>query len=550
VAAGDNYIFLGGDTWVKADLGTELDNSGSSGNPIYLGVDKTWFAAVTGTCTISGSTCTWVSGLRAPAACPTIWVSGSNCFGDFGYLVSGNTITLNSTSCTLSVTPAPGSTNALSFTGCSPGSGTVSFSYSYWTRPIWTCGGTACSGTGNEASYFTVFGTYTTVDSIEFTGMDSDGSPLYYGSYNGNNVLENCYMHGWTNTGGSSDAGVAVTFSNGSGPSVNSGIHDCIIDGSDTAMDSLQAVSGFPNFMYDDVFEYVTNEFQNSVSVVHDSYFGPLVASFASGQHQNQLQIAGVDNSETYQLIYNNLITGTTFTGGGGAGGAVKLWFNQGANPGVTGWVFNNLIYGNTPGNYIDFCAHTAVNCGTWNFFSNTVECGTDASPGSGSGGCGSDSGGEAGTTFTFNHGNNHIITNASPPFACTYGTCGTILNADVVQSVATANSQGYTSTSTFAFQPTSGSGSTVGAGASLTTVCGNINSLSNSYSTTAYNACLKSTGYACSYNTNNATVSCPDLAEVARPSTSPDIGAYQFSGSVLGFDSINGLIGKGFILQ
>lgn len=42
--AGDQFILYGGDTWGSADLGgVNLTYSGSSGSPIYIGVDQTWY---------------------------------------------------------------------------------------------------------------------------------------------------------------------------------------------------------------------------------------------------------------------------------------------------------------------------------------------------------------------------------------------------------------------------------------------------------------------------------------------------------------------------
>jgi hypothetical protein len=372
-----------------------------------------------------------------------------------------------------------------------------------------------------------------TLDNIEFTGLyeSSAQGPIYYQSYNQGDVVENCYLHGWSHQSGiTSDTGVAVSFGNNEGyPSTNSGIHDSVIDGSDTSKDMLQAVSGAPNFMYNNVFQYVTNEFQNEVSVVYSNYFGPLVGSFAAGQHQNALQIATVDNGETYQLVFDNVITGSTCAS---CGGAVKLWLDQDAVPaGTVGYAFNNVIYNNSPGNLIDLGGHTAVFNGIWNFFNNTVECGTDSSPGSGAGGCANDFGGAAGMTFQFNHGNNHIITNASTPFSCTYGTCATILGPDLVQSVSAATAKGFTSTSMYAFQTTSANGGTAGAGTNAQAECTAINEIGNIYATAAYNACLYDTGYSCTYNTSNHTISCPNRSENTRPPINAwDIGAYQYS--------------------
>jgi len=41
--AGDQFILYGGDTWVAADLGINWTWAGTSGSPIYIGVDQTWY---------------------------------------------------------------------------------------------------------------------------------------------------------------------------------------------------------------------------------------------------------------------------------------------------------------------------------------------------------------------------------------------------------------------------------------------------------------------------------------------------------------------------
>jgi hypothetical protein len=43
--AGDQFILMGCDVWVPSDFNISWDWSGTSGNPIYIGVDKTWFNA-------------------------------------------------------------------------------------------------------------------------------------------------------------------------------------------------------------------------------------------------------------------------------------------------------------------------------------------------------------------------------------------------------------------------------------------------------------------------------------------------------------------------
>jgi len=43
--AGDRFILMGCDTWVNSDLPVNWNWSGTSGAPIYIGVDKTWYNA-------------------------------------------------------------------------------------------------------------------------------------------------------------------------------------------------------------------------------------------------------------------------------------------------------------------------------------------------------------------------------------------------------------------------------------------------------------------------------------------------------------------------
>ena len=185
-------------------------------------------------------------------------------------------------------------------------------------------------------------------------------------------------------------------------------------------------------------------------------------------------------------------------------------------------------MFDNQPGFSLNIAGHNAVNYGTWYFFNNTMECGTDTNLCGGSGVI--DGGGTSGMTFHFHFGNNHVINSTTNDFSCSYSTCDTPtpLNADLVQVLTTANSQGYTSTSSYAFEPTSGSGSTVGAGGNAQSICTTIAGLNSA----AGMACQHDTGYACNYNTSNHTVSCPDRTDNARPATGAwDIGAYLYNG-------------------
>ncbi len=448
--AGDSFILKGGDTWVASDLGDVWTWSGTSGAPIYIGVDKTWY-------------------------------SGGS-----------------------------------------------------WTRPIWTCGGAACSGTGNYANYWFPVGSYVTLDNIEFTGLYTNGTggnPSYVAAQLDHEIVENCYFHGWTiASGATQDFGIIASFNHNSfSPytSLGSGLFYSVIDGSDANQPSMEAIGGAPTYIVGNYIQNVSNEL-NSISTtnVHDNYFGPVLTSFQSGAHQNAAALGGSDNGQTYQFFYNNVITGSTCSV---CGGVVKLWLDQyTASASDVGYAFNNVMYNNTPGNLIDQGHGTAgATYWTWNFFNNTVECGTDSNTGA----CYDATAAATGSSATFNSLNNHWISSgAGTGVSCGTGKYTCTSTNDLLQTVATAKGQGYSSTSTYAFQPTGTSGSTMGAGTNISSMCSTISELDSAAGT----ACASATGYACAYNTANHTVSCPALTLGARPASAAwDIGAYQTVGSI-----------------
>lgn len=408
------------------------------------------------------------------------------------------------------------------------------FSGNQWTRPIFSCGGTACAGTANAANYVFIVGSYVTVDNIEFTGLFTDGSagnPSYFVTQMQYDVVENCYFHGWTVQSGSThDFGILVAFNNNNFSPYNStgsGIFYSVIDGSDTAKNSMQAIGGNPTYIVGNVIQYVSNALNNiGATNIHDNYFGPVVVSFQAGAHQNVVALGSSDNGQTNQFLYNNVITGT-----GGAvcnpncGGIVKLWLDQyNAPPSNIGYAFNNVIYNNSSGNVINQGHGTAGQTyWTWNFFNNTVECGADADTGP----CVSAASAASTSIAAFNSINNHYISDVNP-IVCAGGySCPEI--TDKWQTVSAAKAQGYTSTSVFAFEPTSASGSTVNSGTNRLALCAVIKNLDAA----AGAACQNDTGYSCSYSTSSHAVTCPERADAARPSTAAwDIGAFQYSSS------------------
>lgn len=549
--AGDEFILYGGDTWGTSDLPLNFNWNGSgqclttpNSSCIYIGVDQTWFAAITGTVNTSGTTVTWESGLRAPAACNSTFVSGSYCGGDFGYLVSGNTITINGTPYTLTSTPTAGTTNTLTLSSSAGTQSGVAFSYSYWTRPIFNQELTYESGW-----YGTIYctGTDVTFDNIEITGLMTSGgntARLVAMPYT-NDVLEHSYLHGWEHaSSGDSDNSTLIT-----AVAAGTVVHDNVIDGADTL--AATAVSGNPcsdpsticqgmntavhgaQSVYNNIISNVTSGIDTSDDIIHDNWIGPIWLGYTGG-HRNGIQVAGGISLGT-MLDYNNVMTAIQ---NGGMGG---FWLEQGSgNSGVPAYVFNNVLF-NGPtyglGEGMQFCQEGTA-CGPFYAFNNTVENTFNLA---------------SGVTATANLFNNHCILASGSDCALDEGSWTVNETTNKAQCLGTGsgctdqnaspNYDQYTGSQTYAFSPVAATNSTVGTGTNKQTLCSTISGINSAAGT----ACQYATGYTCSYNTNNDTVSCPDLALIARPvSTAWDIGAYQYSGSPPPSETTTGTTGNG----
>jgi hypothetical protein len=383
-----------------------------------------------------------------------------------------------------------------------------------WCRPIWSCGGQACSGTGLAANFWNTGNSYVTLDNIEMTGLlaSATNSPSYILSWGAYQIYDHLYIHGWSHSGATSDDSAAFG-GNGGYNITGTTIRNSVIDGSDTTQDMLACFfATIPN-AYNNVCRYATNGFEGSGDNWHDNLVEYIVPCFTGNCHQNAMFHFGPAYASSI-FMYNNVIRHTTWSGG-----VPKMWLSGNNANTATGYAFNNVIFDNAVGNLLNLGGHNAVNYGTWYYFNNTVGCGTDSAQGI----CTGDDP-AAGETFTVHFINNHWLT-STPAIDCTSASCPE--TTDRTQTVSAANGQGYNSSQTYAFSPASGSGSTVGTGTNEQSLCATINALN----ATAGAACKNDTGYACTYNTNNHRVSCPARPPVARPSSGAwDVGAYQFT--------------------
>jgi hypothetical protein len=410
------------------------------------------------------------------------------------------------------------------------------YSGSSWARPIWTCGGATCTG-GITSYYWRAFDqSYITVDNIEVTGLleTSTGSPNYLNVCGMYQTVENVYAHGWATQLTSSTS--SQVFGVGCGTNVTGlTLRYNVADGSDTSQNMMFVTHSSTPIAYGNVMRYVVTGLDGCGDDWHDNLVEYMVAQVGGG-HQDALY----HETQCYSpnsMIYNNVVRHTTWAG---SGGAVKLYLNGDAPcpygsavSSCVSYAFNNVVYDNLPGNVVDTGGHFAVNYGTWYIFNNTIDCGTDSSPGNcglGDSGNGQDTIAAHGTMALHLINNHWISTNKSSVTgwgnlvgSCAYFTCSE--TNGVYQTVAAASAQGYTDSGTYAFQPTNASGSTVGTGANNQSLCSEVSAIDSN----AGAACEGDTAYACAYNSTNHTVSCPAKPALTRPAGAWDVGAYQF---------------------
>jgi hypothetical protein len=385
---------------------------------------------------------------------------------------------------------------------------------SAWARPILNAGGS--SGIPNE----TILrvgepGNYLVFDNIEITGFYWSGSPAYGTANIGfpggtpgmgtNDTLEHLYVHGWSHASSASEDPCGIAGDTGDpNNNVNSIIEYSVFDGSDTDEASCNgAVFGGPPYIEYNVFNYVSSAMIiDSPITVHGNIIENVVHSFNSSAHENALE----ENFSQTTTVYNNVFAHI-------GSGALTMWIAP--DSGYTAYVFNNVVYDTDVGNVIDLAASLKTSpSGNVDFWNNTVECGQDSNPDAV---CVANINSQI-TSVTLQ--NNHFITNAGSYWS-TKGPTPT-LATNVLQTKSQANGQGYSSSETFAFSPSSAypTDATPGQGTAASTLF-----TASAVAATVYS---NDTAYGLVYNTANHTVTPPGRISVPWK-TPPDVGAYSY---------------------
>ncbi len=470
---GTGLIFRGGDTWHEGNPsaspytgGTWGFNNppgpaGTSANPIYVGVDKSWF---------SGSS--WARPILTGDNPPTT----SQTLGSCTYPTSGNVLDISG-------------------------------------------------------------GAYYIIDNFEMTGVcttSANWNVIYvaYGSMSGYANFYNLYIHGWSHVGfpNPNNCTANSTCMSAFRGSVNSGnyppgdtlLYD-IVDGSDSDPVPME-------FCYCGAWHVAYSYFNNGsqfITRTQNSFHDSAILNFVDNGHANVMESVGdVPGSSNAYAMYNNifahLYVSSTVTSN------VGFWPSRPV--GSTLYWFNNIVYDAGPMEFFNN-GENGSNEGALAMFNNTFQLNHRTDGGADSLSCSA-----TGNAAPYTNGNNHFISDDVATLGAMYASNCSGQGTDttsLLMTNSTATRDGYTSSQTNVFSPTSSSSPTVGAGTNRTaSFCAALTTASgiDSYLTDAAGACQNDTSYACTYNASNHTISCPSRTAVVRPTGAWNIGAYQYN--------------------
>jgi hypothetical protein len=488
IPPGTGFIFRGGDTWHEGNgalspytggswnfNATALTKSnGTSSNPIYVGVDKSWFTGASWTRPI---------------------------------LNADNPTQANS----------PGHVGAVMTSGA------------YVTNCPFTLNNSDVQVAFDARSYF-IF------DNFEITGLCQYGLKgvnrdviVSYGSSN-HITLINIYLHGWThlqynvnNDCGSSNSTSVCNDSSLWAGSGQETMAYTVVDGSDS--DPCEMALAFPGYYnaYKNVVRWANAGSYTNLHVFHDNLFEHIFSHCDGFAHSNLLQSTGSGEFIGTDILYNNVFRHIC-TDSGACPQSLSGLVQQNAPIGFTQYLFGNVYFDVVQTAPIGLGGTAPSGQGNKIYFNNTWQ----ANNAGFLYGCVSN-----GTSLPFFVANNLNILEGATAVAsnCAASETAPPQTEVTFTTNASATAAGYVSSGPFAYYPPSGSAQTVGKGTNhqgyCTTLLGNADPLVQKAGT----ACQSDTTYAVAYDSVNHVVTGLARTTVARPPSSPwDVGAYQFN--------------------
>ncbi len=383
-----------------------------------------------------------------------------------------------------------------------------------WARPI-------ISGSGQSSEQMTMSGAFVNVDNFEFTGMFNNqaccsqnvwGFMVTSSGSRSINLYEN-YFHGAHVAHDGAHSSHFISWPT-SGDDNTSLTHHNVIDNSDVCTPpgpcTMTAQEGGPRQIFMNYYGYMggsTLVLDNPTDFHNNTIEWQVLSPDNGTDHENMFESNGETGAGA--VLYNNVVQH------GHNCGVVD--FQLGPNQGITSYGFNNVLP-DMDGCNMQQTYEGSSSLGTVYWFNNTAESGLDS--GNPGGSCGRDTG--SATSMVINQ---HCITTST---GTSWWNGSATFKTDPPQSKSAAAAQGYTASETYAFSPTSSSGSTVGAGTNEASLCSAISAINAAAGT----ACMQDTSYGVAYDTSTHSIT-----GVGRPSTNArpttgawDVGAYQFS--------------------
>lgn len=313
---------------------------------------------------------------------------------------------------------------------------------------------------------------YVMFDNFEFTGMCWDNAPSFslptiylnhYGSSGGSvsyRVISNNYFHGWTHPSfscipGNPNAGScggAVALRGDTNPEVGTQLLYNVIDGSDSDPLTMNSIASDAYIMAYNVVRYVGGtSIVDNCHIIHDNLWEHINNNIDGSTHSDMFMCNAEAPGNNY--FYNNLVR---YIGTAQQIMVINFWLTP--NPGYADFFFNNVMHDEVcNGNCLN--THSPSSAAALYIYNNTIQRYSNScvicnafSP-----------------NLAIYDINNHWITSGSgcgavyaQPSYVNHGNRS--CKGDSFQTLAAAKAEGYTSSNDF--QPTSATSITVGKGA------------------------------------------------------------------------------------
>lgn len=386
-----------------------------------------------------------------------------------------------------------------------------------WTRPIFDAENAAITPdpvTSNRTMirFYNGGSGYFVVDNFEITGLaqldDTTGIYTMLLMQTRNFEVKNCYFHGWSHGGTATKERSHAIMSNLlSDVDIDSSIHDCVIDGSDTTKDMLRAYKGSAGHFYNNYVRDVYNGMISTTTYVWGNTFIDIGATFDSTGHGNV-----VENISAQLIIYNNYISG--------ADGGANIYHTP--KNGLIDYNFNNVIV-NEDGQAIQIGTlglTDGIGSGIY-VFNNTIQSKLDnnATPINGPSKVG-----DASLPFMRVYNNHLIANNTSINFGTQVTEGNEIESNNIGMTNAEAQDLNYVSSSKYIFYAPNDGGVTYKEGMDLHEVAAGIPSTTIS---DAAAAAILGSSCGVKYDSINHRVVGPMVVPTPRGSKW-DVGAYK----------------------